>query len=57
MAYFAAIKITDVHGNVVELHSVDELLTDIRDELKLIRTQLEEMTGNKLNKEDVKNVD
>ena len=56
MAYFAAIKITDVHGNVVELHSVDELLENIRDELKLIRTQLEEMTENKLNKEDVEDV-
>ena len=57
MAYFAAIKITDIHGNVVELHSLDELLTEIKNELVLIRTHLEEMSDNKINKEDIENVD
>lgn len=51
MSYFAAIKITDNDGNVVELSNVDSLLEEIRDELRLIRIQLEDMTDNSI-KED-----
>jgi len=57
VSYFAAIKITDVNGNVVELMSVDELLKDIRDELKAIRIILNEVADSNLKKEDIASED
>lgn len=53
MALFAAIKITDVNGNVVELMNVDELLKDILSELKVIRMILNEMSDANISKEDI----
>ncbi len=52
MAYFAAIKITDVNGNIVELVDVTELLEGIHTELKAIHKILEEDTGITIDKED-----
>ena len=56
MAYFAAIKITDINGNVVELVDVTELLTNIHAELKEIRMILSESTEVEINKEDTEDV-
>lgn len=52
MAYFAAIKITDANGNIVELVDVTELLENIHKELKAIRMILNEMAGTEITKED-----
>ena len=57
MAYFAAIKVTDINGNVVELTDVSPLLQDIHTELKAIRTILNEMAGTDVSKEDVDDTD
>ena len=52
VAYFAAIKVTDVHGNVVELFNVDELLKDILGELSAIRKILNHLADTDITKED-----
>ncbi len=57
MSFYGAVKVTDIYGNVVELSNVDELLEGIRNELKLIRLQLESMTDNQITKEDIEDVD
>lgn len=51
MAYFAAIKITDANGNIVELKDSTELLENIYSELEAIRLILEEISDVKI-KED-----
>ena len=53
MAYFAAVKITDIHGNVVELTDTTELLTNILLELKAIHVILEESTEKKFKTEEL----
>jgi len=56
MAYFGAIKITDVNGNVVELTDVTETLESINLELKAIHKILEEAADIEITKEDVEDV-
>ena len=53
MAYFAAIKLTDANGNIVELVDATELLESINTELKAIHKILEEDTGIEITKEDI----
>jgi hypothetical protein len=53
MSYFGAVKVRDVNGNIVELSNVDELLQEISTTLKLILSQLEDMTDNQVSKEDI----
>lgn len=57
MAYFASIKITDVHGNIVELNDVTDLLKNILDELKKSRILLEEIAEAELTEEDIEDED
>ena len=56
MAYFGAVKITDVNGNVVELTDVTETLESINLELKAIHKILEEAADIEITKEDVEDV-
>jgi hypothetical protein len=53
MAYFAAIKITDINGNVVELVDVTQLLESINKELAAIHTILSEMAETDISKEEI----
>jgi len=56
MAYFAAVKITDIHGNVVELVDTTELLESIHAELKAIRIILNEVMDTRLGDSDVNSI-
>jgi len=53
MAYFAAIKVTDVNGNIVELIDTTELLVEILKELTAIRLTLAELAEVEITKEDI----
>ena len=53
MGYFAAIKITDIDGNVVELGDVSELLEGIQDQLKLMNMHLAKTSGLEIDTEDI----
>lgn len=57
MAYFAAIKITDADGNIVELYDVTPLLENILAELKAIRTILGQMGDTTIEGEDFNDSD
>lgn len=53
MAFFAAIKITDANGNIIELADVSEDIKEIHKELKAIHTLLEEALEIKVDKEEL----
>lgn len=53
MSHFAAVKIIDINGQIVELNDVSDILEEIRDELKIMNIYLASMTGKEITKEDI----
>jgi len=52
MAYFGAVKIIDIYGNLIELIDVSDTLKEILEQLKIMNVQLASITDEEIKKED-----
>jgi len=57
MAYFGAVKVIDIYGNLIELIDVSDTLKEILEQLKIMNVQLASMTDEEIKKEDSTNED